>query len=47
MICRGFLKGSEEGELVTNLAAIEQIGKCAVTVIPHSGHGTLPAGSAD
>lgn len=38
---------SGEGELVTKLAAVDHIGKYAVTVIPYLGHGTLPAGSTD
>lgn len=46
-VCFIVLRGLGAGGLVTKLAAIGQIGKCAVTVIPHSGHGTLPAGSAD
>lgn len=35
------------GGLVKKLAAVDQIGQCAVTVIPHLGRGMLPAGSAD
>lgn len=48
-IFRVFFCGVEAGAgvLIAKLAAIGQIGKCAVTVIPHSGYGTLPAGSAD
>ena len=46
-LCGVFFEGSGEGGLVTKLAAVDQIGKCAVTVIPHLGYGTLPAGSAD
>jgi len=42
-----FFEGNGERGLVTKLAAIDQIGKCAVMVIPHLGHGVLPAGSAD
>lgn len=35
------------GGLVKKLAAVDQIGQCTVTAIPHLGHGMLPAGSAD
>lgn len=35
------------GGLVKKLAAVDQLGQCAVTVIPHLGHGMLPAGSTD
>lgn len=42
-----FLIGVVRGELVTKLAAVDRVGKYAVTVIPYLGRGTLPAGSAD
>lgn len=42
-----FLIGVVRGELVTKLAAVDCVGKYAVTVIPYLGCGTLPAGSAD